>query len=172
MGLMFSQDAVRHYNQSEVPGAVGPAPLASGAAATAPAAYSTLAPSAVAAGEPSDTGAKDQLPGGRGIAAKAASTAASAAGVYLRFHVTGIKCEGCAARLKAAMLRLPGVSRCVVDFPSGSVLLWGEPGAQQRQQQLTAAAVRSAIQFVDLSYRVTLVEEGSGAAGGAGAGEV
>ncbi|GIL42351.1 hypothetical protein Vafri_344, partial [Volvox africanus] len=78
---------------------------------------------------------------------------AGTSGMYFRFQVDGIKCEGCAARLKAALLRLPGIQRCAVDFTSGQVLVWGAPGAA-----LGAGELRGAIQFVDLSYRATLVE--------------
>lgn len=80
---------------------------------------------------------------------------AVAVGVYMRFQVDVIKCEGCAARLKSTLLRqLAGrLQRCAVDFTSGQVLIWGMPGVA-----LTAAEVRSAIQFVDLSYKVTQVE--------------
>ncbi|KAG2425875.1 hypothetical protein HYH02_014938 [Chlamydomonas schloesseri] len=74
--------------------------------------------------------------------------------LYLRLRVEGIKCEGCAARLRAAVLALPGVRRCVVDFASKAVLLWGEAGQLGEQ----GAAVRAAIQHMDLSYRVALEE--------------
>ncbi|GLC47087.1 hypothetical protein PLESTM_002024600 [Pleodorina starrii] len=80
----------------------------------------------------------------------------SGSGVYMRFRVEGIKCEGCAARLKTALLGAlgsRGLQRCAVDFGSGTVLVWGAPGGE-----LSEAEVRAAIQFVDLSYRVTLVE--------------
>ncbi|PNW85733.1 hypothetical protein CHLRE_03g207650v5 [Chlamydomonas reinhardtii] len=74
--------------------------------------------------------------------------------LYLRLRVQGIKCEGCAARLRAAVLQLPGVRRCVVDFASKAVLLWGEAGQLGEQGE----AARAAIQHMDLSYRVALEE--------------
>ncbi|KAG2483501.1 hypothetical protein HYH03_017611 [Edaphochlamys debaryana] len=94
--------------------------------------------------------------------------------LYLRFSVDGVKCEGCAARLKAAVLQMPGVSRCAVEFggPVGTqVLLWlgggagagvgphAEAGAETEAQ--AAARLSAAIQFLDLGYRVRLEESGS-----------
>ncbi|GIL95921.1 hypothetical protein Vretimale_1837 [Volvox reticuliferus] len=91
--------------------------------------------------------------GGGATAASDGFASVGKAGTYFRFQVDGIKCEGCAARLKAALLRMAGVQRCAVDFASGQVLVWGAPGAA-----LEAGEVRGVIQFVDLSYRAVLVE--------------
>jgi copper chaperone CopZ len=102
-------------------------------------------------------GAASETSAGRGARSFAASASSApvaddGARVYMRFQVVGIKCEGCAARLKAAVLRLGGVQRCAVDFASGHVLVWAAPGT------VTVAEVRGAIQFTDLSYKATLVE--------------
>lgn len=73
---------------------------------------------------------------------------------YLPHADDNRRCEGCAARLRAAVLQLPGVRRCVVDFASKAVLLWGEAGQLGEQGE----AARAAIQHMDLSYRVALEE--------------
>ncbi|PNH05134.1 hypothetical protein TSOC_008633 [Tetrabaena socialis] len=168
---MFSQDAVRAYNQggpllprppwgsrhslqAGPAGAARPSPAAgpldpakAGAAPATAQSTASLAPSCPAdTSEPGDGLAAAAPPGppdegpppGRQL--------------YLHLRVEGIKCEGCAARLKQALLRAPGVARCVVDFGSARVLLWGGLGV------LSAEGASAAIQFADLSYRPTLVE--------------
>ncbi|GFR40855.1 hypothetical protein Agub_g1505, partial [Astrephomene gubernaculifera] len=77
---------------------------------------------------------------------------AEAKTLYLRFEVEGIKCEGCAARLKAALLRQPGVIGCGVDFGGKQVQVWGRVG------DMKPAMVHAAMRLVDLSYKPTLVE--------------
>ena len=70
---------------------------------------------------------------------------------YMRFAVQQIKCEGCAAKLRASILHVPGVQRCTVDYGAGSVLVWGSG-------DLDALDVQAAIRVADFSYRVQLLE--------------
>ncbi len=74
--------------------------------------------------------------------------------LYMRLRVDGIKCEGCAARLKAALLAHPGVGRAAVDYGAREVRLWGDAG------RVSEAGVVGAVQWVDLGYRVTVLESG------------
>lgn len=74
--------------------------------------------------------------------------------LYMRLRVDGIKCEGCAARLKAALLAHPGVVRAAVDYGAREVRLWGDAGL------VSEAGVVGAVQWVDLGYRVTVLESG------------
>lgn len=67
----------------------------------------------------------------------------------LHYNVAGIKCEGCAARLKERVLAVPGVTRCTVAFSTGDVHVWAltqdgsstaastGPAARQHQHQAT-----------------------------------
>lgn len=70
---------------------------------------------------------------------------------YMRLTVQQIKCEGCAAKLRASISHVPGVQRCTVDYDTGSVLVWGS-------EDLDALDVQAAIRVTDFSYKVQLLE--------------
>uniref|UniRef100_A0A7R9YST7 HMA domain-containing protein n=1 Tax=Chlamydomonas euryale TaxID=1486919 RepID=A0A7R9YST7_9CHLO len=59
------------------------------------------------------------------------------------FEVQGMKCEGCAARVKAALLEVEGIEEVSIDFPNRKVLLTvakGSPmaGVEQLEHQIRA----------------------------------
>ncbi|HSW10098.1 MAG TPA: heavy metal-associated domain-containing protein [Bacillota bacterium] len=44
----------------------------------------------------------------------------------LELKVSGMRCGGCVAAVKAAVGRVPGVTRVEVDLATGKVTVWGD----------------------------------------------
>jgi copper chaperone CopZ len=126
LGLMFSQELVKLYNQGALP---GPAWLG-GAAARRRAAAAPGAPATAARGQ---------------------------GGSRFTLRVGGIKCEGCASRLRRALLAQPGVRDAAVHFAEQQAVVWTR-GAQGTQG-VGFAELAFAIRQVDFGYQVSLLEE-------------
>lgn len=58
--------------------------------------------------------------------------------MQIRFHVTGMMCNGCSGTVQEALLELAGVSEVAVDLEASQVLLTSE-------RELTAAQVQAAL---------------------------
>jgi copper chaperone CopZ len=61
------------------------------------------------------------------------------------FHVTGMKCDGCAANAKAAVEKVHGVIDAEFDYVSGTGVVNGEVDPQAVCQALTQAGYPSVV---------------------------
>lgn len=68
-------------------------------------------------------------------------------------QVTGIKCEGCALRLKNALMSTPDVQDVAVYREQNQVSVWTS------SSKLGYSELMFAIKQVDFSYQVSLLEE-------------
>jgi copper chaperone CopZ len=139
LGLMFSQEAVKLYDQGALPGLAWIRGSSRGM-------------------QQGEHGA-----GGGGTAAPAGLAGAGApqdAGSRFTLQVQGIKCEGCASRLKHALLAQPGVRDAAVYFAEQQAVVW------TRGRDFGFAELVFAIKQVNFGYRVSLLEEAREAAGG------
>jgi copper chaperone CopZ len=153
LGLMFSQEGLKLYNRGALPGLAwarggsGPRGAAAGGGAAA-AGGGAAAAAAAAAG------------GGAAAATAGAGAQQDAAGSRFTLRVQGIKCEGCAARLKHALLAQPGVRDAAVYYQEQQAVVW------TRGRGAGLAELVFAIKQVDFGYQVGLLEEAREAAGG------
>lgn len=66
-----------------------------------------------------------------------------------KLQVKGMRCEGCAARLRGNLASLEGVDGCTVAFSEGLVEVWSN-----RSQPVAVQALVQAVQETDRSYEV------------------
>ena len=77
---------------------------------------------------------------------------AAAAQVVL-MHVEGLRCPACGSRLKGALLQLPGVQECEVEFESGRTRLTVEGDASAEQ------SVRDTVEGMGYAVRQIAFED-------------
>ncbi len=123
LGLMVSQETVRAYNQRSIPGVAWMQQILF----SKPPNQTSAAPS-----RPSPQ------PEGRS---------------RITMQVIGIKCEGCALRLKNALMSDPDVQDVAVYREQNQVSVWAS------SSKLGFSELMFAIKQVDFSYQVSLLEE-------------
>jgi Au+-exporting ATPase len=66
-------------------------------------------------------------------------------GRKLELRVQGMRCGGCVAAVKAAVGRVPGVTRVEVDLASGKVTVWGDAGGDAVTAAIAGAGYQAHI---------------------------
>ena len=69
----------------------------------------------------------------------------------IRMHVEGLRCAACGMRLKQALLQLPGVTECEVEFEIGRTRIAGKNLAEQ--------SIRDTVERIGYSVRQIAFED-------------
>ena len=69
----------------------------------------------------------------------------------IRMHVEGLRCAACGMRLKQALLQLPGVTECEVEFEIGRTRIAGK--------ELVEQSIRDTVERIGYSVRQIAFED-------------
>ena len=64
----------------------------------------------------------------------------------LRFKVTGMKCDGCVARVREALTQIPGVLECNVDLAASRAVVTGDVDPNAVSSALTALGYATSVE--------------------------